>query len=111
MPKFPKPCVECGVITRESRCPEHRLPDRRPSKVRRGSSQERAKMRLRALRRGKYRCSRCGFTDKTGKELQVDHILPSERGGPNTIENLQVLCIPCHAEKTRAESEDRQFRF
>ena len=108
MPQFPKPCVVCGVITRESRCPEHRLPDRRPSTARRGSSTDRRKMRARALHRGRHRCARCGVVDKTGKSLEVDHVLPLERGGDHSDANLQVLCKTCHAEKTSLEAVDRR---
>ena len=108
MPPFPKPCVVCGVITRESRCSEHRLPDRRPSTARRGSSTERRKIRARALHRGRHRCARCGVVDKTGKSLEVDHVLPLERGGDHSDANLQVLCKPCHAEKTSLEAVERR---
>ena len=108
MPQFPKPCVVCGVITRESRCSEHRLPDRRPSTARRGSSTDRRKMRARALHRGRHRCARCGVVDKTGKSLEVDHVLPLERGGDHSDANLQVLCKACHAEKTSLEAVERR---
>ena len=111
MPKFPKPCVVCGVVTRESRCSEHRLPDRRPSTARRGSSSERRKIRARALHRGRHRCAGCGVVDKTGKSLEVDHILPLELGGDHSDVNLQVLCKPCHSVKTRAEADRRHGRL
>ena len=110
MPKFPKPCVVCGVVSRESRCAQHRLPDRRPSTARRGSSTERRKIRVRALHRGGYRCAGCGALDKSGKSLEVDHILPLERGGDHSDGNLQLLCKPCHSVKTRLESEERRSR-
>ena len=33
----------------------------------------------------------------------LDHIIPYIAGGTNTVENLQWICGPCHAEKTREE--------
>jgi 5-methylcytosine-specific restriction protein A len=108
MPKFPKPCVDCGVVTLESRCPEHKLADRRPSTARRGNTTERDKRRRRTLRRFGFQCASCGVVDKTAGSLDVDHILPLERGGDHADENLQVLCRPCHSVKTRAEAADRR---
>lgn len=37
----------------------------------------------------------------TGLEvmLTVDHVFPKSRGGPRSIDNLQVMCAPCNARK------------
>ncbi len=40
------------------------------------------------------RCLKCGEQDPT-----VDHVIPLALGGPNTIENVQVLCAPCNSTK------------
>lgn len=40
-------------------------------------------------------CRACGAT----KRLSLDHIVPRIAGGTDAMENLQVLCIPCNAEK------------
>ena len=111
MRPFLKPCVECGRPSRESRCSEHKLPDRRPSTARRGSSSERAKRRSRTLRRDGYRCVACGVVDKTGAALEADHVVPLEIGGSHDLENMQTLCKPCHAVKTRAEADRRHGRL
>ena len=42
------------------------------------------------------RCLRCG----SSSELQVDHILPQNAGGPGCWKNLQTLCRPCNQRKT-----------
>ena len=42
----------------------------------------------------------------TEKNFQIDHKLPLACGGTNDEENLQVLCKPCHFEKTRHEQEN-----
>lgn len=41
------------------------------------------------------------FGDCTGDRWQVDHIVPVHKGGAGVgMENLQVLCTPCHKLKT-----------
>jgi hypothetical protein len=57
--------------------------------------------RQRALREYGPRCTQCGY-DEYEKMLDVDHI--DGNRGNNTIENLQVLCVWCHALKTRGIS-------
>ena len=110
MRRFLKPCVVCGVPTRESRCDEHKLADRRPSTAKRGSSHERQKLRARTLRRDGYRCVACGVVDKKAEFLEADHVVPLEIGGANDLENMQTLCKPCHRLKTAAEVEARRAR-
>lgn len=40
-------------------------------------------------------CRQCGATE----DLALDHIHPWSLGGPDTAENLQVLCRPCNSRK------------
>lgn len=47
-------------------------------------------------------CSRCGYKDNV-KMLDVDHIDCNRKN--NEIDNLQVLCVWCHALKTRKVEE------
>lgn len=42
------------------------------------------------------KCLCCG---KTGITLSIDHIVPVSKGGTNTIDNLQPLCIICNVKK------------
>lgn len=45
-------------------------------------------------------CERAVF----GKgEIHLDHIVPLSQGGTDDDDNLQILCVPCHEEKTKAE--------
>lgn len=37
-------------------------------------------------------CAFCGSTSR----LELDHIIPFSRGGPDTVENLRVLCKTCN---------------
>ena len=35
--------------------------------------------------------------------MEVDHIVPLEQGGKDCLDNLQLLCVKCHARKSRDE--------
>lgn len=48
-----------------------------------------------------YKCAICD--ELLPLWWQVDHIIPLSQGGPDTLENLQVLCSNCHASKTARE--------
>lgn len=56
-----------------------------------------AKFKLREMY-GSF-CAKCG----SPKKLTLDHIIPLNAGGSNKLENLQLLCLPCHDQKTREE--------
>ncbi len=45
------------------------------------------------FKRDNFRCVVCGRGIEDGVELCVDHIKPKDRGGTNTIENGQTLCM------------------
>lgn len=66
-----------------------------------------AKNRQHRFERARGRCENCGIHLETG-EWECDHLIPISRGGSHGIENLRVLCIPCHRAKTAA---DRKPRF
>jgi 5-methylcytosine-specific restriction protein A len=60
-----------------------------------------ANVRLMAKRRDDWKCVQCGSRHR----LEVDHIQPL-RDRPDLafdLANLQTLCGPCHAKKTRIE--------
>lgn len=51
-----------------------------------------------------YVCKTCG--NKFCKtKLQIDHVIPVSEGGTNDYENLQVLCLTCHMDKTVSEGQ------
>lgn len=50
------------------------------------------------LDRDKHTCVYCG-----NEASQVDHIVPWSEGGSDGPDNLQSLCVPCHAAKSRTE--------
>lgn len=39
---------------------------------------------------------------------ECDHRIPLEDGGPHHMDNLQVLCVPCHRAKTARENAARR---
>lgn len=52
-------------------------------------------MRSAVYARDEYTCVTCGADDK----LSLDHIHPRSKGGKDTFENLQTMCIPCNSRK------------
>ena len=62
-------------------------------------------MRYTVLKNAKNRCELCGI-HKDEKALDVDHIVPINKGGPNVIENMQALCYTCNSQKGDRDSTD-----
>lgn len=65
-----------------------------------------------AIKRAGGKCEKCSAALKP-REAEVDHILPDILGGEPVLANAQVLCKPCHKEKSaddirRARKADRQ---
>ena len=54
-------------------------------------------------------CATCKKAVK--KVFHIDHIIPLAEGGSNESKNLQVLCKPCHFDKTREEQEHGYIRL
>ncbi len=54
------------------------------------------------------KCLACG---KTSSEIKLtdDHIVPLSKGGPNTVANLQPLCLPCNIGKNDKTIDYRPF--
>jgi len=48
-------------------------------------------------------CLRC----LSNESLALDHVVPISRGGPNVVENIQVLCKVCNSRKRDAYLECR----
>lgn len=51
-------------------------------------------LRNKTLERDDFSCVRCGSTE----ELEAHHIIPRDRGGDDTLENMATLCHDCHQE-------------
>lgn len=58
--------------------------------------------------RAGFKCENpaCGAPLTTGR-FHYDHVIPDALGGEPTLENCAVVCVVCHAEKTRGEDVPR----
>lgn len=81
-------CIDCGALSDQSHCPEHR------GKARNGSTYAWRKVRAAVLKRDHHRCFYCGEPATT-----VDHLQPISRGGTDNPENLVASCSGCNGAK------------
>jgi diadenosine tetraphosphate (Ap4A) HIT family hydrolase/5-methylcytosine-specific restriction endonuclease McrA len=65
------------------------------------------RLKYQVLANAKKRCLLCGTPDHI-KPLEVDHIVPRNRGGTDDMSNLQALCYSCNAMKR--DTDDTDFR-
>jgi ATP adenylyltransferase len=57
------------------------------------------------LKRAKFHCELCGIPADE-KALEVDHIIPKNKGGIDGLINYQALCYSCNAMKRDRDSTD-----
>ena len=62
-------------------------------------------IRFNILKRARSRCELCGISAER-KALEVDHIIPRNKGGSDDPSNLQALCYSCNAMKRDTDSTD-----
>jgi 5-methylcytosine-specific restriction protein A len=94
-------CIDCGVLSDQPRCPEHR------GRERNGSTRAWRKKRKRILDRDGHRCTellgngeRCPITT----DLHVDHVTPKALGGSDSDDNLRTLCAMHNLRKGAKET-------
>ena len=93
---LPRPCVDCGVVVRATRCEVcARVKER--NRIRREQRGYDAAWRKlsRLMRANQPWCSKCGST----RDLTLDHIISLANGGTNSPANAQVLCRKCNSSK------------
>jgi diadenosine tetraphosphate (Ap4A) HIT family hydrolase/5-methylcytosine-specific restriction endonuclease McrA len=67
-------------------------------------------VRYQVLKRAQFRCELCGISANE-KALEVDHIVPKNSGGVDSINNYQALCYSCNATKRDTDATDfREMR-
>jgi hypothetical protein len=60
------------------------------------------KLRWSVMQRDHFQCVKCGRSSPV-VQLQVDHIVPRSKGGPDIEANLQTLCNECNAGKSNRD--------
>lgn len=61
--------------------------------------------RYRILSRSAGRCVACGVSSQE-RAIEVDHIIPRSKGGPDELSNLQALCYKCNSQKRDRDDLD-----
>jgi len=62
-------------------------------------------IRYEVLKRANFKCELCGIS-ASEKALEVDHIVPKNLGGENSINNYQALCYTCNSNKRDTDKTD-----
>lgn len=115
--RSPAPCSYPGcrelVLAGVGRCGKHKnLPkDKRRvwqrkttgSSSARGYGQVWRRLRDHVMRRDVL-CQVCLAHGLVVQATAVDHITPKSEGGPDSLQNLQAICLACHTQKTAAEA-------
>lgn len=60
--------------------------------------------------RDKNTCQYCGRVFER-KDLNLDHVIPRDRGGPTTWENIVCSCIPCNTRKGNRTPQEARLRL
>ncbi|MBL9128224.1 MAG: HNH endonuclease [Verrucomicrobiales bacterium] len=60
--------------------------------------------------RDKNTCQYCGRVFER-KDLNLDHVVPRDRGGPTTWENIVCSCIPCNTRKGNRTPQEAGLRL
>ncbi|MFC1872593.1 HIT domain-containing protein [Chloroflexota bacterium] len=63
-------------------------------------------IRYEVFKRAKFHCELCGISADQ-RALEVDHIIPRNKGGSDEISNFQALCYSCNAMKR--DKDDTNF--
>ena len=62
------------------------------------------------LERDDYRCQYCG-KNLPAKELNMDHVVPRDRGGGTTWENVVISCTKCNSKKSNRSPKEAGMRL
>lgn len=63
------------------------------------------------FKRDGYKCVLCGRGLKDGVELCADHIKPKDKGGANSLDNGQTLCMECNLRKKNFSQTEGGKRY
>ena len=62
------------------------------------------------LERDEYKCQYCGM-NLPPKELNMDHVVPRDRGGGTSWENIVISCIRCNSKKRNRLPKEAGMRL
>jgi len=62
-------------------------------------------LRYRIIKRANGRCEACGISVEE-RAIDVDHIIPKNKGGGDDESNLQALCYKCNRQKRDSDATD-----
>ena len=62
------------------------------------------------LERDDFRCQYCGKNFPV-KELNMDHVVPRDRGGRTSWENVVISCIKCNSKKSNRSPKEAGMRL
>jgi len=84
------------------------LDDSLQKKHRRSPRTANDRLHFLVMRRDGFSCRTCGASPakSPGVDLVLDHIVPWEKGGETTIDNLQTLCRRCNSGKSNLPMQD-----
>ncbi len=100
-------CARCNQAHSGS-CPQasngwERWQQQRGTDAQRGYGSPWRRLRKLIIKRDKGLCQSCLIKGLAQAGTHVDHITPKSQGGTNAMNNLQLLCKPCHQRKTAQE--------
>ncbi len=104
---FSKDQVQTLINLCESKL--HEYLEKRGSRVwqhrRRSSGYISGTIRYEIFKRAGFHCELCGISDHE-KRLDLDHILPRNKGGSDELSNFQALCYSCNSMKRDRDDTD-----
>jgi 5-methylcytosine-specific restriction protein A len=70
-----------------------------------------ARVRVRTFDKHGGKCAVCTLPIRGGLLPAYDHIIALVNGGSHRESNLQLLCVPCHKVKTRADVAEKSNTY
>lgn len=70
-----------------------------------------ARVRVRVFEKHGGKCAICTLPIVGKLRPAIDHIQAIINGGKNRERNLQLLCVPCHAGKTKADVRQKSTEY
>ncbi len=119
---LPKPCLDCNRLTdgasrcRECAAKKKKIWNEKSAKKRKmlasaAASAENGgghrRRRAAVNRNGGDNCSGCSKWFPAG-QIRIDHKVPLSKGGGDTDNDVQSLCLWCHNTKTALEARSRR---